>query len=95
MQSMEASNQSTFYLILASLIEAISAAFACGTPQPANGLQGQVVCDGQDIYALIVGIVSIVLCTLLLRVDPAKFNGADKGVALFLAIWWAVAMGYL
>jgi len=93
MRQMEASSRSTFYLLLASLVEAIAAAFVCGTPD-ATGT-GAGVCSGQEVYALIAGIVSLILCLALLRVDSEKFGGADKFVGLFLALWWAVAMGYL
>jgi len=88
-KSMETSGRATFYLLLASLVETISAAFVCGSA--AAG----VTCAGPEIYALIVGIVSMILCILLLRVDTEKFRGSDKAIGLFLALWWAVGMGYL
>ena len=84
-QKMEASNRPLFYLLLASLIEAISAAFVCGDNS----------CVGLEIYALIVGIFSLLLCVLLLRVDSDKFQGSDKAIVLFLALWWSAAMGVL
>ena len=87
MKQMEASNRSTFYLFLASLIETIAAAFVCGSP---DGIATNPTCSGPEIYALIAGIVSLLLSLMLLRVDSEKFNGADKAVALFLALWWAV-----
>jgi len=92
MKQMEASNRSTFYLLLASLVEAIAAAFACGT---ADAVAGNPQCSGSEIYALIAGIISMILCLVLLRVDSEKFGGADKFVGVFLALWWAVGMGYL
>lgn len=94
MQHMGASSRPVFYLFLASIVELISAAFACGSPSVFNPL-GEPQCAGADIYALVVGIVSIVLCLALLKVDSDRFRGADKPVALFLALWWAVAMGFL
>ena len=79
------SSRYAFYLLLASIIEVISAAFVCGN----------VTCEANEIYALSVGGVSIVLCLLLLKVEPEKFRGSDKGVTLFLALWWGVAMAFL
>jgi hypothetical protein len=92
-QHMGASSRPVFYLFLASIVELISAAFACGSPS--IFFVGEPQCSGSDIYALVVGIVSILLCLALLKVDPERFRGADKAVALFLALWWAIAMGYL
>jgi len=87
MQGLEYSSRSTFYLLLASLVEVISAAFLCGNQK--------TTCSSQEIYALVVGCLSMVLCILLLRVDREKFQGFDKAICLFLVFWWSIAMGYL
>ena len=91
MRQMEASNRSTFYLLLASLVESIAAAVACGTP---GTVTGESQCTGSEGYAIAAGVVSMILCILLLRVDAEKFNGADKYIAVFLALWWAVGEFY-
>ena len=91
-QQLQAGSRATFYLLLASIVEVIAAGVACGTP---NILTNVVNCNGNDIYAIVVGAISIIICVIFLRVDSEKFNGTDKALAVFLALWWAVGMGVL
>lgn len=79
------SSRYAFYLLLASLVEIISGAYVCGN----------ATCEANEIYAIVAGSVSFVLCILLLKVDETKFHGSDKGICLFLALWWAVGLAYL
>lgn len=79
--------KATFYLLLASLVEVISAGVSCAD---AGG-----VCSGLEIYALVVGGLSTVLCLIMLKVDGDRFRGMEKAIAVFLCFWWAVGMGVL
>ena len=80
---LEAGGQSTFYMLLASVVEVFSAIEPCV----------KTSCGPLNVYALILGISSVIFCLLLLRVDPGRMKGADRAVAVFLVIWWTVGMG--
>ncbi|KAH9251949.1 hypothetical protein BASA81_010153 [Batrachochytrium salamandrivorans] len=76
--------KATFYLLLASLVELISAGVTCAD-----------TCSGVEIYALVVGGLSALLCLIMLKVDGDRFRGMEKAIAVFLCLWWAVGMGVL
>ena len=78
-QALEVHSRATFYLLIASIVNFISSIAVCTT-----------ACSlGTTIYAIIVGPVSAIICLLFLRVDSERLGGADKVLAIFLAVWWS------
>jgi hypothetical protein len=84
-QALQLHGRATFYVLIASIIETIAAIFFCAN----------ITCTPNDIYAVVVGPISIIICLVFLRVGPEKLGGADKFMAIFLVIWWTVGMGVL
>lgn len=88
----EASNRAIFYMLLASIVEFVAAIPACATGTPYTGTSS---CDGNAIYALIVGPISLVICGIFLKVDPETLGTAEKFLSVFTVLWWTVALGVL
>ena len=80
---LEQATRATFYCVLASIVNFASAVTFCV----------QQNCPPLNIYALVVGPISLVVCLIFLRVEPERFGGADKPLSVFLVLWWSIAVG--
>ena len=81
-QALEFASRETVYLFFVScvnLASAIAAIVDAGV-------------DGYTVYAIIIPPISIIISLIFLRLDPERLGGADKILALFLCLWWAVGM---
>ena len=84
-RALERHSQATFYLLLASIVETAAAVFPCV----------DVGCGGLEIYAIIAGALSIVVCLILLRVSSSKLGMFGNVMAIYLVIWWTLGLGIL
>jgi hypothetical protein len=84
-KALERHSQATFYLFLASIVETAAAVFPCV----------DISCTGIEIYGILVGAISLILCIILLRVGQDRLGFIGHIFAVFLVVWWTVALGVL
>jgi hypothetical protein len=84
-KALERHSQATFYLFLSSLVETAAAVFSCV----------DVVCTGVEIYGIILGGISLVLCAILLRADSDDLGVVGDILVSFQVVWWVVGLGIM
>jgi hypothetical protein len=75
-------SRASFYCLVASFVFLVASVVAC-----AEGIAPNI-CIAEEIYAIVVGAISTIICLMFLKLDSSQLGAADKFLAIFLVVWW-------